>query len=265
MTALACSLLAENDIQIHFDLGKSAYRIGFFDPLPNAGQDIFIFEVKYGCHTETSSDALTSCSVNDYASNIRRAGTADHSLNSSELTARGEKIPKPRNMWIIYRQDKHASIQAENPGMHASKLCKASIPLFYSLRILIIPASIISKMWQQESPAIKEQYKRLAEEEKARHRQKYPSYKCSPRKSSEIKRRKSYSKYLDYHVNHSSDAAPEIEDLDGSNLNFDLGVCGTDTFDLGDSMNSIAQHYTLNTTAGEVNTIAPGTYTFQHL
>lgn len=35
-----------------------------------------------------------------------------------------KKIPKPRNIWIMYRQDKHKSVAANNPGMHTSEICK---------------------------------------------------------------------------------------------------------------------------------------------
>lgn len=39
------------------------------------------------------------------------------------------KIPKPRNMWIIYRQEKHNFVLEMNPGMHTSQICKPD-PLF---------------------------------------------------------------------------------------------------------------------------------------
>jgi hypothetical protein len=51
-------------------------------------------------------------------------------------------------------------------------------------------ASVISEMWRGERPEIREYYKMLAEEEKAKHRLQYPDYKCSPRKPSDIKKRK---------------------------------------------------------------------------
>jgi hypothetical protein len=36
----------------------------------------------------------------------------------------GEKIPKPRNSWIIYRQEKHHLIASEHPDLHTSKICE---------------------------------------------------------------------------------------------------------------------------------------------
>jgi hypothetical protein len=41
-----------------------------------------------------------------------------------------KRIPKPRNIWIMYRQDKHKSVSAENPGMHTSEICKFNILYF---------------------------------------------------------------------------------------------------------------------------------------
>jgi hypothetical protein len=49
-------------------------------------------------------------------------------------------------------------------------------------------------MWKNESQAVKGNYKKLADEEKAKHQLRYPTYKCSPRKSSEIKKRKRSTK-----------------------------------------------------------------------
>jgi hypothetical protein len=45
-------------------------------------------------------------------------------------------------------------------------------------------------MWRNERAEVRDYYKKLAEEEKANHRLQYPDYKCSPRKPSEIKKRK---------------------------------------------------------------------------
>jgi hypothetical protein len=49
-------------------------------------------------------------------------------------------------------------------------------------------------MWRNESDEVKDHYKELAEQEKSKHQTQYPDYKCSPRKSAEIKKRKRSSK-----------------------------------------------------------------------
>jgi hypothetical protein len=49
-------------------------------------------------------------------------------------------------------------------------------------------------MWQHEPLEIKTHYQRLAEEAKLRHRYLYPEYIYTPRKASDIKKRKRNSK-----------------------------------------------------------------------
>jgi hypothetical protein len=49
-------------------------------------------------------------------------------------------------------------------------------------------------MWKAESPEVLAHYAQLAQAKKDEHQILYPDYKCEPRKSSEIKRRKNKSK-----------------------------------------------------------------------
>jgi hypothetical protein len=68
-------------------------------------------------------------------------------------------------------------------------------------------------MWSQESPAILAQYRQLAAELKAKHLEKYPNWKCSPRKSSQIKRR-AQSKALQSAADNNADASTTSEPND---------------------------------------------------
>lgn len=45
-------------------------------------------------------------------------------------------------------------------------------------------------MWRNEPAKVKAHYKKLADLEKTKHQLQHPNYKCSPRKSSEIQKRK---------------------------------------------------------------------------
>lgn len=56
--------------------------------------------------------------------------------NPGEPPVQGDdkKIPKPRNMWIFYRIEKHKEIVAEHPEMHTSQICK----FLFSSQILIV-------------------------------------------------------------------------------------------------------------------------------
>jgi hypothetical protein len=46
---------------------------------------------------------------------------------AATLRSTSLKIPKPRNSWIIYRQEKHHLIAAAYPKLHTSKLCKRHV------------------------------------------------------------------------------------------------------------------------------------------
>jgi HMG (high mobility group) box len=52
-----------------------------------------------------------------------------------------------------------------------------------------VQAVILGKKWKSEPDGVKAYYKELAEEIKAQHKQNYPDYQYTPRKSSEKKRR----------------------------------------------------------------------------
>ncbi|KAK7525085.1 uncharacterized protein IWZ02DRAFT_375012, partial [Phyllosticta citriasiana] len=75
------------------------------------------------------------------------------------------KIPRPRNAFILYRQHHHAAIVAENPGLANPEISK-----------------IIGEQWRSEPESIREEWKRLADEEKLRHQQQYPEYRYQPRR-----------------------------------------------------------------------------------
>lgn len=119
---------------------------------------------------------------------------------------RGEKISKPRNSWILYRQYKNPKVTEANPGMHCSGICKLPSTIAMS-SFLTFLAGIISQMWRTETADVKAHFKALAEQEKQQLLEQHPDWKCSPRKSSEIKRRKSPSKQIALQTN-SSIATP---------------------------------------------------------
>ncbi|KAK8200475.1 high mobility group box domain-containing protein, partial [Phyllosticta capitalensis] len=62
--------------------------------------------------------------------------------------------------FILYRQHHHAAIVAENPGLANPEISK-----------------IIGEQWRSEAESIREEWKRLADEEKLRHQQQYPEYR----------------------------------------------------------------------------------------
>ncbi|EFR03875.1 HMG-box transcription factor [Nannizzia gypsea CBS 118893] len=75
------------------------------------------------------------------------------------------KIPRPRNAFILFRQHLQSSVVAENPGLPNPDISK-----------------IIGKIWKGLPLKDQEPWKKHADEEKARHLQKYPGYRYQPRR-----------------------------------------------------------------------------------
>ncbi|KAL6238140.1 hypothetical protein BDW75DRAFT_237643 [Aspergillus navahoensis] len=75
------------------------------------------------------------------------------------------KIPRPRNAFILYRQHYQGAVVAQNPGLANPDISK-----------------IIGEQWRKLPQATKDEWKALAEEEKARHQQQYPEYRYQPRR-----------------------------------------------------------------------------------
>ncbi|RDA85349.1 hypothetical protein CP532_1245 [Ophiocordyceps camponoti-leonardi (nom. inval.)] len=75
------------------------------------------------------------------------------------------KIPRPRNAFILYRQHHQAQVTADNPKLSNPDISK-----------------IIGDKWKKESDGVKQNWKRLAEEEKQRHQNQYPNYRYQPRR-----------------------------------------------------------------------------------
>ncbi|EFY86728.1 HMG box transcription factor [Metarhizium acridum CQMa 102] len=76
------------------------------------------------------------------------------------------KIPRPRNAFILYRQHHQSQVTAENPKLSNPEISK-----------------IIGDKWKHESEDVKDNWKKLAEEEKQRHQHQYPNYRYQPRRS----------------------------------------------------------------------------------
>nr|AHA91681.1 MAT1-2-1 [Diplodia sapinea] len=88
--------------------------------------------------------------------------------------AKPHRVPRPMNAFMLYRKDNHATVVANNPGAHNNRI-----------------SQIIGQMWAAETDQVKDDYRARAQEELRRHMQAHPEYRYTPRKSSDIKRRKS--------------------------------------------------------------------------
>ncbi|KAK5801265.1 hypothetical protein VI817_003477 [Penicillium citrinum] len=76
------------------------------------------------------------------------------------------KIPRPRNAFILYRQHHQAAVVAHNPGLANPEISK-----------------IIGMQWRVLTEGEKNKWRALAEEEKARHAQQYPTYRYQPKRA----------------------------------------------------------------------------------
>ncbi|KAL1640565.1 hypothetical protein SLS58_006760 [Diplodia intermedia] len=84
------------------------------------------------------------------------------------------RIPRPMNAFMLYRKDNHATVVANNPGANNSRI-----------------SQIIGQMWAAETTQVKDHYRQLADQGFRAHTRAHPDYRYTPRKSSDIKRRKS--------------------------------------------------------------------------
>lgn len=82
------------------------------------------------------------------------------------------KVPRPANAFILYRQHWHPHYKQHNKEMHNNEISRE-----------------LGRRWKMEAASVKEQYKKLAEELKAKHAELYPDYQYAPRRRGEKKRR----------------------------------------------------------------------------
>ncbi|ORY01379.1 hypothetical protein K493DRAFT_209710, partial [Basidiobolus meristosporus CBS 931.73] len=76
-----------------------------------------------------------------------------------------KRIPRPNNSFMTYRKEKQKAILDAHPGINNKEVSK-----------------IVGEMWRNESEAVKEYYRKKAEQGKKEHALRYPGYKYTPRK-----------------------------------------------------------------------------------
>jgi hypothetical protein len=124
-------MTVKTPIHIHYDVEMSAYRLGqIFDEMDH--------EAVQGCIFVFTAECSTIYDSTSHSPDIAPSFQTVKSPNGVELDAilpisnvpssasKSEKVPKPRNMWIIYRQHKHNAVLARNPGMHTSEICECT-------------------------------------------------------------------------------------------------------------------------------------------
>lgn len=101
----------------------------------------------------------------------RTAGPASPKYSSKvvdKCTCRneGNHIPRPRNAFILFRQQHHQSVLDEGNVIRTNPDVSREL----------------GKRWRDLSPDEKDYWNKLAEEEKKRHAEKYPGYRYIPRR-----------------------------------------------------------------------------------
>ncbi|KAH8428302.1 putative HMG box transcriptional regulator [Aspergillus melleus] len=107
----------------------------------------------------------TSASERSSSSSPGKSTTSREPVTQFCLCQPDPKIPRPRNAFILYRQHYQAAVVAQNPGLANPDISK-----------------IIGEQWRKLPQETKDEWKALAEEEKARHQQQYPEYRYQPRR-----------------------------------------------------------------------------------
>ena len=113
-------------VHVHYVIGKNAYRVGNIKDDDVDTNFILIHSAEYPPTVPVEQNNSHQASPFDH---LQSYGAFDFNhfpaaANFTSPPKKTEKIPKPRNSWIIYRQDKHSVVLAENPGMHTSKICE---------------------------------------------------------------------------------------------------------------------------------------------
>ncbi|KAI1005016.1 hypothetical protein K3495_g3200 [Podosphaera aphanis] len=117
-----------------------------------------------------SNDTIIKKRPRDISDEFLKNTIPDTSSPTQECTCSSDpKIPRPRNAFILYRQHFQAQVVAQNPKLANPEVSK-----------------VIGEQWKKLAPEAKDIWKRLAEEEKQRHLQKYPGYRYQPRRASKM-------------------------------------------------------------------------------
>ncbi|KAI9740101.1 MAG: hypothetical protein M1818_004852 [Claussenomyces sp. TS43310] len=223
----------EETVSIKFDPALNAFRVGASCDFPHDPKHIHLKNLSYEVpQTQVTSPAIyrsvqhgsafhaidgndeKSCAGDPEDEQVSKS----EAFKSSELDEhftlqrlKVGKIPKPSNCFIIYRREKQELVKSANPTMINVEISK-----------------VIGRMWAKEPAHIKAQYQDLAVREKQKLMVNHPTWKCSPRKSSDIKKRKTLMKSQgkDGHGAPSVTQRPNLQPFQQFHLNADQQPSG---------------------------------------
>lgn len=99
-----------------------------------------------------------------------------------------DKVARPPNAFILYRQHHHPLVKASHPKLHNNQICKFAHQRSDGLANSS-SAVILGTQWKNETESTKARYISLAQKLKVKHFLEHPDYQYQPRKPSEKKRR----------------------------------------------------------------------------
>ncbi|KAL9082595.1 MAG: hypothetical protein Q9165_008846 [Trypethelium subeluteriae] len=105
-------------------------------------------------------------------SNASQPTTSDNAQACRNVRRAKNKIARPPNAFILYRQHHHPKVKASVPEMHNNDISK-----------------LLGNQWKAEAEAAREEWRAKAEKAKAEHSKAHPDYQYQPRKPSEKKKR----------------------------------------------------------------------------
>lgn len=82
----------------------------------------------------------------------------------TKADVRAPKVPRPSNAFFLFRQHHQSEVRSENPDLRNPDISK-----------------VLGRMWKALTEEEWNVWKQAAEEEKIRHRQRYPDYQYRPR------------------------------------------------------------------------------------
>lgn len=148
----------------------------------------------------------------------------------SKTVSKKDKVARPPNAFILYRQHHHPIVKSQNPDLHNNQICKS---LVRSLNMTTADSSVaimLGQQWQNEAADVKAQFKSMAEDIKKEHLSAHPNYQYQPRKPAEKKRRMTRRKaeILNAQAKSSNNptdtaTAPAFEKTPTGNVVFTLG------------------------------------------
>ncbi|KAI9485982.1 MAG: hypothetical protein EXX96DRAFT_547226 [Benjaminiella poitrasii] len=143
--------------------------------------------------------------VNDFKTNHSKTTKKLHSTNAASKP-KISKAPRPRNSFILYRQEKQKNVTVSTMKLHSKDLSK-----------------VFAEMWKNEKEEVRMKYERMAEEEKLMHSIMYPKYKYCPKQRKETSELTD-NKYLQLEKEEKEDTLNE-EDLTTINTSFGTWDC----------------------------------------